>query len=73
MDVNHSLYIEGMSKTNDAWEDAKSWLDRYDHPLWKKYGAGAESAGHGGMDFFVLHAFVESIKRKTATPLDVLW
>jgi len=19
-------------------EDAKSWLDKYDHPLWKKYG-----------------------------------
>ncbi|MBO9202306.1 MULTISPECIES: Gfo/Idh/MocA family protein [Niastella] len=71
MDVNHSLYIEGMSKTNDAWEDAKSWLEKYDHPLWKKYGSGAEGAGHGGMDFFVLHAFVESIKRKTATPLDV--
>ncbi|OQP52579.1 glycosyl hydrolase [Niastella yeongjuensis] len=71
MDVNHSLYIEGMSKTNDAWEDAKSWLDQYDHPLWKKYGTSAEGAGHGGMDFFVLHAFVESIKRKTATPLDV--
>ena len=23
------------------------------------------------MDFFVLHAFVEAIKRKTATPMDV--
>jgi len=71
MDVNHSLYIEGLSKTNDAWEDAKTWLEQYDHPLWKKYGSSAEGAGHGGMDFFVLHAFVESIKRKTATPLDV--
>jgi predicted dehydrogenase len=71
MDVNHSLYIEGMSKTNDAWEDAKTWLEQYDHPLWKKYGTGAAGAGHGGMDFFVLHAFVESIKRKTATPMDV--
>jgi predicted dehydrogenase len=71
MDVNHSLYLEGLSKTNDAWEDAKSWLEQYDHPLWKKYGSSAEGAGHGGMDFFVLHAFVESIKRKTATPMDV--
>lgn len=71
MDVNHSLYLEGLTKTNDAWEDAKSWLEKYDHPLWKKYGSNAEGAGHGGMDFFVLHAFVESIKRKTATPMDV--
>ncbi|HEY8894399.1 MAG TPA: Gfo/Idh/MocA family oxidoreductase [Niastella sp.] len=71
MDVNHSLYIEGVSKTNDRWEDAKAYLDQYDHPLWKRWSASTEGAGHGGMDFFVLHAFIESIKRKTNTPMDV--
>lgn len=71
MDINHSLYIEGVSKTNDDWENAKAYLDQYDHPLWKRWGASTEGAGHGGMDFFVLHAFIESIKRKTATPMDV--
>jgi predicted dehydrogenase len=71
MDVNHSLYIEGMSATDDAWEDAKPWLDKYDHPLWKRWGAGTEGAGHGGMDFFVLHAFIEAVKRKTTPPMDV--
>ncbi|THU32432.1 Gfo/Idh/MocA family oxidoreductase [Niastella caeni] len=71
MDVNHSLYIEGVSKTNDSWEDAKAYLDKYDHPLWKRWSTSSEGAGHGGMDFFVLHAFVESIKRKTTTPMDV--
>ncbi len=71
MDVNKSLYIEGVSKTNDAWEDAQPYLDKYDHPLWQKYGKETEGAGHGGMDFFVLHAFVESIKRKVPTPMDV--
>jgi hypothetical protein len=71
MDVNKSLYIEGMSAKHDQWEDAKSWLDKYDHPLWQRWSKETEGAGHGGMDFFVLHAFVESIKRKTATPMDV--
>jgi predicted dehydrogenase len=71
MDVNHSLYIEGVSTTNDKWEDAQAYLDKYDHPLWKRWSASTEGAGHGGMDFFVLHAFIESVKRKTATPLDV--
>ncbi|HEX7753991.1 MAG TPA: gfo/Idh/MocA family oxidoreductase, partial [Niabella sp.] len=28
-------------------------------------------AGHGGMDFFVIHAFIESAKRKLPTPIDV--
>src|SRR6516164_425750 len=38
MDVNHSLYIEGVSKKADQWEDAKPYLDQYDHPLWQRWG-----------------------------------
>ena len=70
MDVAKGIHVAGQSK-DDAWDDAKIWLDKYDHPLWKRWSASAEGAGHGGMDFFVLHAFVESIKRQTATPMDV--
>jgi predicted dehydrogenase len=71
MDINQSIYIEGQSKKAHQWEDAKAWLDKYDHPLWKKYGNDASGAGHGGMDWFVLNAFLESVKRKTNTPQDV--
>ena len=53
------------------WEPAQAWLDRYDHPLWKKYAAQAESAGHSGMDFFVMHAFVEALKRNAPMPIDI--
>ena len=70
MDVNESIYIEGKSKPHH-WEAAQAWLDQYDHPLWKKYAASADGAGHGGMDFFVLHAFVEAAKRGLPTPQDV--
>jgi predicted dehydrogenase len=71
MDVNKSLYIEGKSKESHRWEDAKAWLDQYDHPLWKKYGNDAAGAGHGGMDWFVINAFLEAVKRKVNTPQDV--
>jgi predicted dehydrogenase len=71
MDVNKSLYIEGKSKDPHKWEDAQAWLDQYDHPLWKKYGNDASGAGHGGMDWFVLNAFIEAVKRRTNTPQDV--
>ena len=71
MDLNKSIYIEGQSKKAHQWEDAQEWLDRYDHPLWKKYGSDASGAGHGGMDWFVLNAFLESVKRKVNTPQDV--
>jgi predicted dehydrogenase len=71
MDVNHSIYLEGMSAKHDQWEDAKDYFDKYDHPLWQRWSKDTEGAGHGGMDFFVLHAFIESTKRKVKTPMDV--
>ena len=64
------LYIEGKSKPHQ-WDVADEWLKKYDHPLWKKYGELATDAGHGGMDFFVLNAFIESAKENIAPPLDV--
>jgi len=64
------IYIEGKSKSH-RWDSSKEWLEKYDHPLWKKYGEHAQGAGHGGMDFFVINAFIESVKRNIAPPLDV--
>jgi len=64
------IYVEGVSEPH-TWEDMnEGWLQKYDHPLWKRYEANAAGAGHGGMDFFVIHAFVESVKRKALPPLD---
>ncbi|GAA3510364.1 Gfo/Idh/MocA family oxidoreductase [Aquimarina addita] len=63
------MYIEGKSNPHE-WDEATKWLEEHDHPLWKKYGTYAEGAGHGGMDFFVLQAFVESAKQKIAPPMD---
>jgi len=71
MDVANSIYIEGKSKADDEWDKADEWLTKYDHPLWAKYSKDAEGAGHGGMDWFVFNAFVESVKRKVQTPIDV--
>lgn len=71
MDVADSIYIQEKSAKSDEWDTAQAWLDKYDHPLWKRWSKDTAGAGHGGMDFFVIHSFIESIKRKTATPMDV--
>ena len=63
------IYVEGQSKPH-RWDESKAWLEKYDHPLWKKYGELATGAGHGGMDFFVLQAFVESAKQNIEPPMD---
>jgi predicted dehydrogenase len=71
MDDNKSIYLEGISPKAHRWEDFKPYQDKYDHPLWKTHAADAENAGHGGIDYFVLRAFIESIKNKVAPPIDV--
>jgi hypothetical protein len=71
MDVNKGIYIEGKSPKPHQWDDAKIWLDKYDHPLWARWSKEAQGSGHGGMDFYVIHSFIESIKHKVATPMDV--
>jgi predicted dehydrogenase len=71
MDVNKGIYIQDKSAKAHQWDEAKAWLDKYDHPLWARWSKSTEGAGHGGMDFFVVHALVESIKRRIPTPMDV--
>lgn len=70
MDINESIYIEGKSPSH-RWESQDSYMAQYDHPLWKKYEKESKGAGHGGMDFFVMNAFIEALKNKDPMPMDV--
>jgi len=70
MDVNQGVHVEGVSKPH-SWDPFQAWQDKYDHPLWRRYGERAAGAGHGGMDFFVIHAFVEALKAEAPMPIDV--
>ncbi len=70
-DLNKSIYIQHKSAKAHQWDPAKEWLEKYDHPLWKKYESVALKAGHGGMDWFVFDGFVQAVKEKTAVPIDV--
>lgn len=65
------IYFENKMKHSHQWDSTEKWLEEYDHPLWKKYSKEAAGAGHGGMDFFLDHAFVECLKREAPFPLDV--
>jgi predicted dehydrogenase len=71
MDDNKSIYLEGISPKAHTWEAAKPYLDKHDHPLWQQFEKEAENAGHGGMDFFVLKEFLDSVKAKIPPPIDV--
>ncbi|MEL7121029.1 MAG: Gfo/Idh/MocA family oxidoreductase [Bacteroidota bacterium] len=70
MAVNKSIYVEGKSSSH-RWEDADAYLKKYDHSIWKKKEEEAKGAGHGGMDFFLMDAFVESAKQGSVPVFDV--
>jgi hypothetical protein len=39
--------------------------------LYKKYEKLSAGSGHGGMDWYVRNAFVQAVKHKVNTPIDV--
>ncbi|QKZ13157.1 Gfo/Idh/MocA family oxidoreductase [Spirosoma sp. KUDC1026] len=71
MDDNDMIYLEGTSPKAHTWEPFAPYQDKYDHPLWKRHAQTAENSGHGGIDFFVLRAFIEAVKAKGPVPIDV--
>ena len=67
---NRRVHIEGKSEGH-GWDEFQAWQDKYDHPLWKKYGEFAESSGHGGIDYFVTREFINSVKEQRQPVMDV--
>jgi hypothetical protein len=69
------VVIEGKSPTTEAWQEGaalKPWYDKYDHPLWKKMGDEAVSAGgHGGMDFVMLWRIIYCLRNGEPMDQDV--
>ncbi|MGI6743002.1 MAG: Gfo/Idh/MocA family protein [Eubacteriales bacterium] len=69
---NKSIYIEGLSPDHDTWEPFSKYLNdpKYEHPLWTWFRNSEIQGGHGGMDYLVLRAYVESVRDRVAPPLD---
>ncbi|TKG96462.1 twin-arginine translocation signal domain-containing protein [Puteibacter caeruleilacunae] len=64
------IHVEGQTKGH-GWDDFKAWQDKYDHPLWKKYGEIANGSGHGGIDYFVTREFINAVKEQREPVMDV--
>ena len=67
---NDQIYIDGVSP-KDKWEDYNTThLKEFEHPLWIKYNANEMKFGHGGMDYFICAAFVDSVLNGHKPPID---
>lgn len=77
MEDKNAIHVDGVSPKEDwanleaSWEPLSKYLETYEHPLWRDYLKEGPKGGHGGMDWLVLRAFVESIRNGTPVPIDV--
>ncbi|MBQ3048874.1 MAG: Gfo/Idh/MocA family oxidoreductase [Oscillospiraceae bacterium] len=80
-DVN-GIYIEGISKDEvkidpagnpydvHYWTPVEELYEEYDHPIWRKYKDNL-LGGHGGLDSLVIRAFLDAVRNRENTPIDV--
>ena len=63
------VFFDGMEE--DVRDNEAEMLEKYDHPLFAEYERSKEKrGGHGGIDWLVCRAFVESVKNRINTPID---
>ncbi|MBE7064015.1 MAG: gfo/Idh/MocA family oxidoreductase [Ruminococcaceae bacterium] len=62
------VFLDGMEE--EIKDNQDEFFEKYDHPIHAEYVKKGEKAGHGGMDWLVGRAFVESVKRGIPTPID---
>ena len=75
MEDNRSIYLEDRTPVRPngehCFESDKPYMEEYRHPLWREYKEFGLRGGHGGMDYLVIRAFIESIQSGRAFPIDV--
>ncbi len=67
------IYIDGKSPKH-KWEtgaDYDKYMQKYDHKIWKEEEAKAKGSGHGGIDYFTIKTFLDSVRNEKMPPIDV--
>ena len=66
-----TYFLDGMTpgRAGNHFNNEEKWFKTHDHPLHTEYLSQTRS-GHGGIDWLVVRAFVESVKRGIEPPID---
>ncbi len=67
----HSVYLAGRSPKYHEWEPFGPYQEKYEHAWWKEMLAAIGDAGHGGTDYLELKLFVDAVREKKPTPIDI--
>jgi predicted dehydrogenase len=66
-----AIYLLGRSPQRHHWEPFAPYQDEFDHHWWKTSGPDVARQGHGGTDYLELRGFVQAVRDRTQTPIDV--
>jgi predicted dehydrogenase len=64
----NSIYLDGVSPEYHEWEPWKPYEEKYNHKFWQ---GDYSTQSHGGTDFVMLGQFVNAVRAKGPTPIDV--
>lgn len=71
------VYLDKSSYHKNEWKkekfrgEGKKFEKKYGHPLWQDTTKEVLEAGHGGMDWHVIRAWIVAVKNGTLPPIDV--
>ena len=68
------IHIDGRTprqKNKPAWEELEPYYAQYEHPLWKRWGQTTKKYPHGPIDYMVVNDFIQAVRAKSQTPIDV--
>ncbi len=67
----NSVYIDGRSPQYEKWEPFGPYQEEFNHAWHKELQGRAKGAGHDGTDYLELAKFVEAVRTRSQTPIDV--
>ncbi|OHB72595.1 MAG: hypothetical protein A2V70_09295 [Planctomycetes bacterium RBG_13_63_9] len=65
------IWIDGRTEGR-KWEPLGDYAKEFEDPLWTRDREQAADSGHGGADFFVVRAFLESVRSGGPPPIDAM-
>ena len=66
-----AVYLTARSPEYHQWEPFSPYQEEFEHPWWEAMKNAKGDFGHGGTDYLELAKFLEAVRNKTQTPIDV--
>jgi len=67
----NAVYLKNISPKYHQWEPFAPYQEKYENTWWQAMKDNSGNFSHGGTDYLELKLFVEAVRNKTQTPIDV--